>query len=65
MLSFGDGAHKCPGQPLAILETDVLLTQLLSRNPRIVSEPTLGWDDLIEGYWLRGFELSFGDPLPR
>jgi len=59
-LSFGDGAHKCPGQPLAILESDVLLTRLLARNPSIVAEPTLGWDDLIEGYWLRGFELAFG-----
>lgn len=59
VLSFGDGAHRCPGQPLAILESDVLLTRLLSRNPRIVTEPKLGWDDLIEGYWLRDFELSF------
>lgn len=59
VLSFGDGAHKCPGQPLAILESDVLLTRLLARNPRIVTEPSLGWDDLIEGYLLRGFELSF------
>jgi len=58
VLSFGDGAHKCPGQPLAILETDVFLTRLLKLGPRIVTEPTLGWDDLIEGYWLRGFELS-------
>ncbi len=57
-LSFGDGAHKCPGQPLAILESDVLLTRLLRLNPRIVVEPTLGWDNLIEGYWLRGFTLA-------
>ena len=56
-LSFGDGAHKCPGQPLAILESDVLLTRLLARGPVVVSEPTLGWDDLIEGYFLRDFEL--------
>ncbi|MGV8907927.1 MAG: cytochrome P450 [Propionicimonas sp.] len=60
VLSFGDGAHKCPGQPLAILESDVLLTRLLARNPVVVSEPTLGWDDLIEGYQLRGLELHFG-----
>lgn len=59
-LAFGDGAHKCPGQPLAMLETDVLLTRLLARNPRLVAAPTLGWDNLIEGYWLRGFELAFG-----
>lgn len=60
VLSFGDGAHRCPGQPLAILETDVLLTRLLARHPRIVAEPGLGWDDLIAGYWLRDFELAFG-----
>ena len=58
-LAFGDGAHKCPGQPLAILESDVLLTRLLSRSPELVREPTLGWDDLIEGYTLRDVELRF------
>ena len=61
VLSFGDGAHKCPGQPLAILESDILLTRLLAREPRILAEPTMGWDDLIEGYWLRGFRLGLGD----
>ncbi|GAB3712207.1 cytochrome P450 [Mariniluteicoccus flavus] len=59
-LAFGDGAHRCPGQPLAILETDVLLTRLLKANPTIVAEPELGWDDLIAGYWLRGFTLRLG-----
>lgn len=58
-LSFSDGPHRCPGQSLAILEADKLLTRLLALEPRIASEPTLGWDDLIEGYRLRGFELSF------
>lgn len=57
VLSFGDGAHRCPGQPLAILETDVLLTRLLALGPEIVREPELDWDNLIEGYRLRGFEL--------
>ncbi len=58
VMTFGDGAHKCPGQPLAILETDVLLARLLALGPAVVREPTLGWDDLIEGYWLRDFELA-------
>lgn len=58
-LTFGDGAHRCPGQPLAILESDVLLTRLLAMRPAIIAEPTIGWDDLIEGYFLRGFELAF------
>ena len=65
VLSFGDGAHKCPGQPLAILESDVLLTRLLARRPTIVTEPELGWDDLIEGYSLRGFELDISPPDRR
>ncbi|MFT4228100.1 cytochrome P450 [Micropruina sp.] len=61
VLSFGDGAHRCPGQPLALLETDLLLTRLLALNPRIVAEPTIGWDNLIEGYQLRGMTLEFGE----
>ncbi|PKQ24008.1 MAG: cytochrome P450 [Actinobacteria bacterium HGW-Actinobacteria-5] len=56
-LSFGDGAHRCPGQPLAMLEADALLTRLLARDPTIVAEPTIEWDDLIAGYALRGLEL--------
>ena len=60
-LSFGDGAHRCPGQPLALLETDLLLTRLLALRPRIVAEPRVGWDNLIEGYQLRGMVLEFGD----
>jgi cytochrome P450 len=60
VLTFGDGAHKCPGQPLAMLEADVLLTRLLARGPAVVGDPELGWDNLIEGYWLRGFELDLG-----
>lgn len=59
-LSFGDGAHRCPGQPLALLETDLLLTRLLALRPRIVAEPTLAWDNLIEGYQLRGLVLELG-----
>ncbi|NLT29498.1 MAG: cytochrome P450 [Propionibacterium sp.] len=61
-LSFGDGAHKCPGRPLALLESDVLLTKLLGHRPRIVREPRLGWDDLVAGYTLRDFELAFDAP---
>jgi cytochrome P450 len=61
-LTFGDGAHKCPGQPLAILESDILLTRLLARNPVMVREPTLGWDDLIEGYTLRDVALRLSPP---
>lgn len=61
-LSFGDGAHRCPGQPLAVLEADVLLSRLLARDPALVGKPTLGWDDLIAGYSLRGLRVRLGAP---
>lgn len=60
VMSFGDGAHKCPGQHLAISESDALLTRLLAREVTIVSEPRMGWDELISGYMLRGFALRLG-----
>lgn len=62
-LSFGDGAHRCPGQPLAILETDVLLTRLLALRPTRTTTPMIGWDALIEGYQVRGLRLRL-DPVP-
>lgn len=58
-LAFGDGAHRCPGQPLATREADVLLCRLLDREPVVVTEPTIGWDDLVAGYTLRGLRLTF------
>ncbi len=57
VMSFGDGAHKCPGNALAIQETDVLLQKLLALPIRVVQTPSLSWDELIAGYRLRGFEL--------
>ncbi len=60
VLSFSHGVHRCPGQPLAIGESDVLLRKLLSREVEIVREPRIEWDDLIAGYALRDFELALG-----
>lgn len=57
-LSFSDGAHTCPGQPLALYETDALLHKVLATRPRILREPTISWDNVIEGYRLRGLDLS-------
>lgn len=58
VMSFGDGAHKCPGNTLAIQESDTLLSRLLARDPIVVRKPTIGWDDVISGYSLRGFVLA-------
>lgn len=59
-LSFGDGGHRCPGAPLAILETDALILELLRANPTMIREPEVEWDTLVEGYQLRGLRLTLG-----
>lgn len=63
-LAFGDGAHRCPGRPLAIVEAEVLLSRLLDRDPMVVSAPEIGWVDLIEGYVLRGLRVSLDPHTP-
>lgn len=64
VMSFGDGAHRCPGNSLAIQETDILMTRLLRRDLMLVSEPTVGWDDIVAGYELRDFRIRVGNLLP-
>ncbi len=64
VMAFGDGAHKCPGNALAIQETDTLLLRLLMMPLKVVTPPTLSWDELITGYRLRGFELAVEDQIP-
>lgn len=58
-LSFGDGAHRCPGANLALYETEVLLKELLAQNARLTSTPIIEWDTLVQGYKLRNLKLSF------
>ena len=58
-LSFGDGSHRCPGAPLAMIETDALLLELCRAGPTVLSEPVVEWDTLLEGYQLRGFRVGF------
>ena len=53
-MSFGDGNHRCPGNAIALLESDVFLTRLLARDLVVVSPPELTWSALIESYELRG-----------
>jgi cytochrome P450 len=63
-MSFGDGAHKCPGNALAIQETDILLSRLLRCELVVAHAPVLGWDDLTAGYSLREFVLTVPKRLP-
>jgi len=53
-LSFGDGAHRCPGSQVALHETRIFLDRLL-RVPgiRMAHEPDIIWNPGIQGYELR------------
>jgi cytochrome P450 len=58
VMSFGDGVHRCPGAYIAIQETDVFLTRLLRLELRVARPPRLAWNELIESYEVRGFEVE-------
>ena len=59
VMSFGDGVHRCPGAYIAIQETDIFLQRLLALdNLRIVSKPSIRWNDLTTGYELRNFDIA-------
>ncbi len=59
LMSFGDGAHRCPGAYIAILESDIFLRRLLAIDSlRIVSKPSITWDDTIATYELRTFTIA-------
>lgn len=59
VMSFGDGTHRCPGAFIAIQETDIFLQRLLAINSlRIVSKPSISWDNLTTGYKLRYFQVA-------
>lgn len=58
-LSFGDGNHRCPGAFIAIQETDIFLTKLLTLDGlEIEKPPTLTRNELVKGYELRNFILK-------
>lgn len=59
LLSFGDGAHRCPGSYIALQETDIFLRRLLALDGlRMEHAPTLRWNDLVTGYELRDFPIT-------
>lgn len=54
VMSFGDGNHRCPGGPLAMLESEIFLRRLLALDLVIEQAPKVTWNDLTGGYDLRG-----------
>lgn len=59
-MAFGDGNHRCPGNAIAIQETDIFLTRLLALPVRLASTPRIEWDELISGYGVRDLLLQVG-----
>ena len=65
MLAFGDGHHRCPGAFLAIRESDAFLRRLLIWNDvEIVTPPTVGSNETVKGYELRGLRVGLGGNGP-
>ena len=59
LLSFGDGAHRCPGSYIALQESDIFLRRLLALDGLCIERaPTLTWNDLVTGYELRDFHIT-------
>jgi len=59
VMSFGDGVHRCPGAYIAIQETDIFLQRLLALDGlRIVSKPSIRWNELTTGYELHNFDVA-------
>ncbi|MEV1068710.1 cytochrome P450 [Streptomyces sp. NPDC050263] len=62
-LAFGDGAHRCPGAGVAVLEADVLLSRLFALDGlRMVGRPRVSFKDEIGGYEIRNLTVTTAAP---
>jgi cytochrome P450 len=57
VMSFGDGHHRCPGGPLAILESDIFLQRLLALDLVAEGPPRVRWNPVSQGYDLDRFRI--------
>ncbi|MFH0180670.1 cytochrome P450 [Streptomyces cacaoi] len=57
--AFGDGAHRCPGAAVAVLEADVLLSRLFALDGlRMTGRPRVSFKDEIGGYEIRELTVT-------
>nr|WP_310432794.1 cytochrome P450 [Streptomyces sp. 3330] len=58
-LAFGDGAHRCPGAAVAVLEADALLSRLFALDGiRMTGRPRVSFKDEIGGYEIRELTVT-------
>ncbi|NHU86020.1 cytochrome P450 [Kocuria sp. JC486] len=58
VMAFGDGVHRCPGNSIAILESEIFLDRLFRRDVTLRSTPRIEWEDVVAGYAVRGLVLA-------
>ena len=56
-MGFGDGHHKCPGGPIAIMEAEIFLAALFRRHIVADGPPRVRWNPVSQGYDLDRFML--------
>ncbi|WP_375433577.1 cytochrome P450 [uncultured Friedmanniella sp.] len=57
VMGFGDGHHRCPGGPLAILETEIFLSALFAHDVVAGGPPRVHWNAVSQGYDLDQFRV--------
>jgi cytochrome P450 len=50
LMSFGDGHHRCPGAPIAIMESEIFLSALFAREVVADAPPRVAWNPVSQGY---------------
>lgn len=50
LMSFGDGHHRCPGAPIAIMESEIFLSALFARDVVADGPPRVAWNPVSQGY---------------
>ena len=65
VMGFGDGHHKCPGGPIAIMEAEIFLTALFRRDIVADGPPRVRWNPVSQGYDLDRFMLRVASSESR
>ncbi|SDT28977.1 Cytochrome P450 [Friedmanniella luteola] len=50
LMSFGDGHHRCPGAPIAIMESEIFLSALFAHDVVAEGPPRVAWNPVSQGY---------------